>query len=892
MGLISRFRNHFRQNALAREIRREMEFHLAERADDLVAGGMPVSAAQREARRKFGSLAYQSERTRDHDLVRWLDILAVDVRYALRSLRNAPAFATVAILSLALGIGANTAIFGVIDALVLKSLPVSHPEELVAVVMNKDNSIFTNPLWEAIRDGQDMFSGIFAYSTTYFNLTDGGQARRVEANMVSGDFFTTLGVRGVAGRLLDRKDDYRGCPGVVVLSQGFWESRYAGDPSAVGRTLSLDGHPFQIIGVADGRFFGLSVGERPQLYVPICSEKVILGANSQLDSRSTWTIQIVGRPKAGLTRAQVNARFATLAPGILAATIPPNWPADALEHYRKFTFTISDASKGFSFTRMVYANALYVLMAIVGLVLLIACANVANLMLARAAMRQREMAVRLALGAARARLVRQLITESLLLSSIGAGLGVAFAIWGSRGLVRLLSRGQRVISLDLGIDVRVLLFTILIATLTGLLFGLVPAWRAGRVDPQSAMKAQGRGVAEGHRRFRMGKALVAIQVALSLVLIVGAGLLIGSWRRLTTQDPGFQQHGILLVNTDFQNAQVPPDEQLAFSEQLLNAVRLLPGVQSASGSQITPIGNDTWNDVFRAGGFTAKSEDDATAWVNPVTDGYFRTLGILLLAGRDFDQRDSRTSPRVAIVNEAMARHFFGTPAALGRRFQQQEGSSWSTPIQVVGVVGTTKYHSMRDSAQPIVYFPRAQQRAEAPRMAIEIRTNARPTSLVPAVTKAITDVNPRITLDITSLEQQVSESLVIARSIATLSGFFGALALLLAMIGLYGIMAYTVARRRNEIGVRIALGAEQGRVVRMVLGEVLAIVAAGVVLGLMLSAGATRLVATFLYGVRPTDPATLTMAVLLLAGVGIAAAALPAWRASRLDPVAALREE
>jgi predicted permease len=541
---------------------------------------------------------------------------------------------------------------------------------------------------------------------------------------------------------------------------------------------------------------------------------------------------------------------------------------------------------------MMYADALYVLMAIVGVVLLIACANVANLLLARAAVRQRELAVRLALGASRSRLVRQLITESLLLSGMGAVLGVAFAVWGSHGLVRLLSTGQQAISLDIGVDLRLLVFTILIATVTGLLFGLVPAWRAGRVDPQAAMKAQGRGVAEGHSRFGMGKALVAIQVALSLVLIVGAGLLIGSWRRLTTQDPGFQQHDILLVKTDFRNAQVPPDQRLAFSEQLLNAVRSLPAVQSASGSQITPVGNNTWNDVFRTDGFTPKSEEDATAWVNPVTDGYFRTLRIPFLAGRDFDQRDSRTAPRVAIVNEAMARHFFGTPAALGRRFQRQEGSSWSTPIEVVGVVGTTKYHSMRDSAQPIVYFPRAHQSAEAQEMAIELRTSVPPASLVPTVTKAITDVNPRITLDITTLEQQVSESLVLARSIATLSGVFGALAMVLATIGLYGIMAYTVARRRNEIGVRIALGAEQARVVRMVLGEVLAIVAGGVVLGLALSLGATRLVTAFLYGVRPSDPLTLASAVLLLAIVGVGAAALPAWRASRLDPVAALREE
>jgi putative ABC transport system permease protein len=892
MSWLGRLKNHLRQSALSKEIAREMRFHLAEREDDLVARGMMPDAAQREARRRFGSLAYQGERTREPNLFVWLDSVLADVRYALRSLGAAPVFAIVAILSLSLGIGANTAIFSVIDALVLKSLPVSHPEELVSVLHDKDNPIFTNPLWEAIRDREDMFSGIFAYGTTSFNLTSGGEAQRVEGNTVSGDYFATLGVRPVAGRLIDKKDDYRGCPGLVVLSEGFWDTRYSGDPGAIGQTLSLDGHPFQIIGVADGRFSGLSVGERPQLFVPICSEKIIMGANSQLDERSSWYLQITGRPRPGLTATQVNARFATLAPGIVAATIPSNWPADALAHYRKTIFSIGDGSKGFSFTRMMYEKALYILMAIVGLVLLIACANVANLLLARAAVRQREMAVRLALGAARGRLVRQLVTESLLLSSLGAVLGIAFATWGSRGLVRLLSSGERSIALDLGIDSRVLAFTIVVATLTGLLFGLVPAWRAGRVDPQSAMKAQGRGVTEGHSRFRMGKALVAIQVAMSLVLIVGAALLIGSWRRLTTQDPGFQRRGILLVHADFQNINIPREQRLVFSEQLLNAVRSLPGVQSASGSQITPVGNNTWNDVFRTEGFTAKSEDDATAWVNPVSDGYFRTLGIPVLAGRDFDRRDSPAAPRVAIVNEAMAKHFFGSPAALGRHFQRQEGSNWSAPIEVVGIVGTTKYHSMRDSAQPIVYFPRSQLSPEAQQMSIEIRASGMPPGLVPTVTKAITKVNARITLDITTLEQQVSESLALARAIATLSGFFGVLAMMLATIGLYGIMAYTVARRRNEIGVRIALGAGQARVVRMVLGEVLAIVIVGIVLGVALSVGTTRLATAFLYGVRPTDPATLTAAVLVLAVVGVAAAVLPAWRASRLDPVAALREE
>jgi predicted permease len=892
MSWLKRLLNHLRETAISKDISKEMQFHLAERADDLVAAGMTPAAAKREARRRFGSLAYQTERTRDRDLFGWLDAVTADVRYALRSLRAAPAFAIVAILSLALGIGANTAIFSIINAVILKSLPVSHPEELVAVVRNKEGDVYTNPLWEAIRDRQDVFNGTFAFGAANFNLTAGGEARRVDASWVSGEYFSTLGVRPIAGRLIARGDDYRGCPGVAVLSDGFWQSRYSGDPNVIGKTITFDGHPFEVIGVADQRFFGVRVGERPQAFVPLCSEAIIRGANSQLDHRSSWFLQIIGRPKPGLTPQQIDARFATLAPRIIDATIPPNWPADALEHYRKATFHVSAAAKGFSGVRMMYTKALYVLMAIVGVVLLIACANVANLLLARATVRQREMAVRLALGAGRGRLARQLITESLLLASLGAALGIAFALWGSRLLVRLLSRSDRVVSLDLGIDQRVLLFTIGVTTVTGLLFGLVPAWRAGRVDPQAAMKAQARGVAEGHSRFGLGKALVMAQVALSLVLIVGAGLLLSSWRRLATLDPGFRRDQILLVDADIRSTATPAAQRLALHEQMLNQLRAVPGVRSASASQLTPIGGSTWNDIVRTDGFTPKSQDDAMVWANALSDGYFDTMGIPILAGRDFGREDTRTSPHVAIVNEAMARKFFATPAAVGRHFQKEEGSGWSAPIEVVGVVGTTKYTSLRDSAQPVMYFPRTQESAEAQYISFELRTAGSPDGIVPAATKALASLSPRITLDFTTLDQQLAESLTLMRVIATLSGFFGGLAVLLATIGLYGIMAYNVARRRNEIGVRIALGAEQSRVVRMVLGEVSRVVLVGAAIGVGLSLGVTRLVASFLYGVKPTDAATLSSSVLLLATVGIAAAALPAWRASRLDPVEALREE
>jgi predicted permease len=897
---LSRLRNHFRSNRLSRDIEREMRFHLAERADELMTSGMRPADARREARRRFGNLGLQAEDTRHRDLFASLDILIRDLRYAIRSLRSAPAFSIVAILSLGLGIGANTAIFSIVNAVMLRSLPVNHPEELTRIVRTEGRTpsaesdwsgYFTNPLWEQIRDRQDMFSGVFAYATTSINLSVGGEARRIQASQVSGEFFSTLGVRAMIGRPIVKADDHRGCPGIAILSGSFWQAEYGGDPNVIGKLISVDGHPFQIVGVADQRFLGISVGESPQIYMPLCSQAILEGPGV-LDRRSTWYLQIVARPKAGLSSEQIRARFATLAPAIAEATLPPNWSTAGQAEYLKAKFGVIDGSRGQSVIRTTYRRALYILMVIVGLVLAVACANVANLLLARATARQREVAVRLAIGASRGRLARQLITESLLLSSLGAALGSAVAAWGSRVLVSLLSMDGRPIVLDLRPDWTILFFTIAIAMSTGVLFGLAPAWRAGQIDPQTAMKSQGRGVAEGHTRFHAGKALVVAQVALSLVLVAGAGLLIGSWRNLVSLDPGFRRDGVLLVSANVRALHLPEDQRVPLFARMLDRLRSAPGVRSASLAEITPVSHVTWNDVLKADGFTPKSDADALSWMNAVSDGFFRTMGIPLVSGRDFDARDNATSAKVAIVSEAMARKFYGRPDAVGRTFKVQDGDTWMGPVEVVGVVGNTKYQALTDSAPSLVYYPQSQQDASVMSRVFELKTDGPPLALAPTVKSIIGEFDPKITLDFKTIERQLGDSIAVARAIALLSGFFGALALLLASIGLYGIMAYTVARRRNEIGVRIALGAEFGRVVRMVLGEVGRIVIAGVVIGSALSLATTRLIKAFIYGMTPTDPATFIGSAALLLAVGIFAAALPAWRAARLDPVATLREE
>jgi putative ABC transport system permease protein len=820
------------------------------------------------------------------------DDVLQDVRYALRALRSSPGFSAIAILSLALGIGANTAIFSLINAVILKTLPVSHPEQLVQLVMKTEyGTTFTNPIWEQVRDRQDVFSGAFAYSPIQLNLAGGGEVRNANASWVSGDFFSTLGVHPLLGRTFTAADDKRGCPAIAVLSHDFWQREYGGAADVFERRLTLSSHPVRIVGVAPPGFNGVQVGEAVEIYLPLCAEGTLVRENSALDKRANWWLWIFARLKPGIGEQQALARMNTLAPPLFAATMPPGYPPEAQKFHLNRRFDLLPGANGYSSIRRDYTAALYTLMAAVGVVLLIACANIANFLISRASARRKEIAIRMAIGAGRARLIRQLLTESLLLSSMGAVLGVLFAEWASRMLVRFLDTSNSTVVLDLSIDARVLAFTMGVAVATGILFGLAPAWQGAHVDPHSAMKANARGVVESHARFGLGKVLVTVQVALSLVLLVGAGLMLKTFAKLATVDTGFDKNQVLLIRVDPRYASVPPDRRLPLYQQLQQRLGAIPGVRSASFADITPVSGSDSNQVVHVEGYVPKSRKDMVVWTNSISAGFFASMETPFIAGRDFNEHDTLHAPLVAVIDESMASKFFGSPlSAVGKTFR----NGWneiSGPIQIIGVVQDTKYTSLRAEGEAIAYYPLSQ----LPPMRwanFVLRANGPAVSLIPSVKAAVDEVNHDITLQFRTLALQVDESLGRERLLATLSGFFGALALALAVIGLYGVMSYNVARRRNEIGIRMALGAEQARVLRMVLGEVAVLIAAGLALGLAVAVSSTRLLASFLYRLEPNDPTTLVTACVVLAVSVVVAGLLPARRAANLDPMTALREE
>lgn len=898
-----------RRRQLDRDLQDEIAFHLSMREEKLKSnihreegrmGGRQQSNDEHfAARRGFGNTTHVKEETRSLWTFHWFEHLGQDLRYAARSMRKSPAVAAVVVLSLALGMGANTAIFTLMDAVMLRMLPVQHPEELVVVKRQIADSprrpvSFTNPMWEALRAHQDVFAPAFAWSTDRYDLAHGGPVQNAEGNIVSGSYFAALGVRPALGRLINEHDDRRGCAPVAVLSYGFWQDRFGGSQNILGSSITLDQKPFQIIGVAERGFSGIEVGSKFDVALPICATTQFDGApqHSRLDHRSWWWLRIGGRLKPGVSQLAASERLSVLSPAILADALPQDWATKDQQRFLKAKLVSEAADTGVSDLRRQFGEPLTIVMAIVSIVLLIACANIASLLLARATARNREIAIRKAVGASRGRLMRQLLTEALLLSAIGALLGMFVARWGSVLLLRSIATSRDTLFLDLAPDLRVLGFTAGLALLTGLLVGVLPALRSTAVPLMAAMKGAQEAAGGHSSRFRAGKWIVAGQVALSLVLVVGGGLLLRSFYKLVTLDLGFDRNNVLLVRASLQTDDNAKKE--AIYEQVEERIKAIPGVVAAGRSFTTPVNGRQWNNLIHPEGeANPPTGDQAISYLNAISPGYFDVMRMPMIAGREFNANDSKTSPLVAIVTETFATRFYPGQNALGREFRIDASPGQPEPLmEIVGIVADSKYGEVREEPTPIAFVPALQPHRSIIAQEFAIRTNFRPSALTASVAQAFAAVNAQTMLDFGILSQQVDDNFVQERLLAELSGFFGGLALLLAMIGLYGVLSYLVTQRRTEFGIRMALGARPQSILRLVILDSLAVLAGGVAVGVGLSLATSRLLQKMLFGLSPHDVTTMLIAVGVLITVGMIAAFLPARKATRVDPMVALRYE
>lgn len=901
MSLIARVRSWLRVSsrraAFEREMQDEMQTHLELYQADLRRRGVPDDEARRRALAEFGSVAARKEECRDAVGLRLLDELRGDVSHAFRLLRRSPAFTVVALLSLGLGIGANTAIFSLIDTVLLKTLPVEDPQRLFFVDNSGGKSGGSNgppyPCFERLRDHNRFLSGIAAFDERLFKVSIDGVPERVRGQYASGSYFDLLGVRAIHGRMLTPADDSqpgRGGPHgpVAVISHGFWTRRFGSDPAVLGKSVQVGTQWVTIVGVTPQEFFGLQVGAPLDITLPM------MLAGEGLQSKQLWWLSVIGRLAPGATAEAARADLEALWDAYLTEV---GMPRDKRGYFSGIALV--PAARGANELRRTYAEPLIIVMAIVGAVLLIGCANVANLLLARATARQNEMAVRLAIGASRGRLIRQLLTEGVVLGSLGAAAGLLFARWGASFLVAVLAGPSGRVVLEPRFDLRVLGFTAAVAVATALLFSLAPALRATRVD---AAKPVATGGAPTHNR--LGRALVVVQVTLSVLLLCGAALFLQTLHNLNKVPSGFDREGVLTMQVEatVPRRSVSPKTSSEFCTDharfgpiwrgFIDRVRELPGVASAAAATIHPLSGRDRGVKIAIHGPATGLEKDRGIHINHVTDRYFATTGIRLLAGRAFTPRDQSGSPRVAILNETAARAFFGAASPLGRKVNFP-GQCIEDDYEIVGIVTDTRYRDLRTPDERMAYVPLEQAIDPISTALVAVRGSGEVTGLAPSIRAIATGTVPGgFVSGVATIEQHVEMSLVRERMLALLATFFAALALSLACIGLYGVMAYRVVRRTREIGIRIAIGARQQSVVWMLVRETLLLVTVGAALGTLASLAANRYIAGQLFGVAPRDPLAIVVALSVLGIVTLVAGYMPARQASRIDPVRALRAE
>jgi predicted permease len=859
--------------------------------------------------------------------------LLADIRYALRSFAKVPVFTAVAVISLALGIGANTAIFTLMDQVLLRALPVADPEQLVQIFArgshygsNWGMNSMSYPMYRDIRDQNQVFSGMICRFATASTFNHADTTERVSAELVSGNYFQLLGVRAAEGRLITPDDDrLSGAGTVVVLGYDYWRRRFGAKPAIIGRTVRINNQPMTVIGVAQKGFHGVDLGYNPEVMVPVTMKRQMTPGWNALEDRRTRWLQVFGRLKPGITPEQAKASLQPLYKGLIQDEVRQEAFRNATPYTRdqflRSYCEVLPGAQGRPQFRERFSKPLVVLMCIVGFVLLIACANVANLLLARATARQKEVAVRIALGAKRSRIVSQLLSESVLLALAGGLAGMVLAVWLNSYLHSVMPRGTAPLPISAVPDLRVFAFTLLVAAATGIVFGLVPALQSSRSDVAGTLKDQA-GSVTSTRAIAFRKGLVVAQVTLSLLLLIGSGLFIRSLHNLKTLDPGFQTSRLISFAINPTLSGYDPQKTRQFYKTLEETLASVPGVQSMGLSRVRVIDGDRSSSTISVEGYRSKDGEDMEPWVNTISPSYFATLGIPILAGREFRRSDERPlipqsfietidfnresdrerfremerqlggPPKVAIVNERFARHYFGSaPNAIGRHFGFGGNPGTRTDIEIVGVARDSMYSTLREQIPRQVFTPYIQ--AASGGMVAYVRTALEPEQIFAAVQRAVKGLDVAMPVyDLRTMTEQLDRSLVTERMIAMLSAVFGIIATLLATVGLYGVMAYTVGRRTREIGIRMALGAFGRDVIWMVMREVLLLVAIGVAIGLSGAVLLTRYVEGQLFGLTPNDPGTLALAAAALVAVASLAGYVPALRASRVNPIRALRYE